>query len=44
MCDLSSLIRDQACAPCIGKWSLNHWTAREVPSFLNLAIFAGAPS
>ena len=22
--DLSSLTRDQICAPCIGRWSLNH--------------------
>ena len=22
--DLSSLTRDQTCAPCIGRWSLNH--------------------
>ena len=29
--DLSSLTRDQVCVPCIGRWSLNHWTASEVP-------------
>ena len=31
MWDLSSLTRDQTCTPCIGRWSLNHWTTREVP-------------
>ena len=31
MWDLSSLNRDQVRAPCIGRQSLNHWTAREVP-------------
>ena len=29
--DLSSQIRDQTHTPCIGRQSLNHWTAREVP-------------
>ena len=28
--DLSSMIGDQACTPCIGRWSLNDWTTREV--------------
>ena len=31
MWDLSSLTRDQTRTPCIGRRSLNHWTAREVP-------------
>ena len=31
MWDLSYLTWDQTCTPCIGRWSLNHWTAREVP-------------
>ena len=31
MWDLSSLTRDRTCTPCIGRWSLNHWTTREVP-------------
>ena len=31
MWDLSSLTRDRNCTPCIGRLSLNHWTAREVP-------------
>ena len=29
--DLSSLTSNQTCAPCIGRWSLNQWTTREVP-------------
>ena len=29
--DLSSLIRDWTCTPCIGSWSPNHWTTKEVP-------------
>ena len=35
MWDLSSLTRDGACTRCVGKGkeSLNHWTARESPSF-----------
>ena len=32
MWDLSSLTRDRTCTPCIGRRSLNHWTAREVPA------------
>ena len=31
MWNLSSLTRDQTCTPCIGRQSLNHWTATEVP-------------
>ena len=31
MWDLSSLTRDQTCMPCIGRWSPNLWTTREVP-------------
>ena len=31
MCDLSSLTKDGAHMPCIGRRSLNHWTTREVP-------------
>ena len=30
MWDLSSTTRDWTCTPCIGRQSLNHWTAREV--------------
>ena len=28
--DLNSPTRDQTCTSCIGRWSLNHWTARAV--------------
>ena len=31
MWDLSSPTRDRTRNPCIGRQSLNHWTAREVP-------------
>ena len=31
---LSSWTRDQTCTLCIGRQSLNHWTAREVPDLL----------
>ena len=30
MWDLSSPARDQTFAPCVGRLSCNHWTAREV--------------
>ena len=33
MWDLSSRTRDRTHTPCIGRQSLNHWTAREVPYF-----------
>ena len=36
MWDLSFLIRDWICTPCMGRWSLHHWTTREVPSLLSL--------
>ena len=28
---LTSLTRNWICTPCFGRWSLNHWTTREVP-------------
>ena len=31
MWDLGSLTRVQIPTPCIARWNLNHWTAREVP-------------
>ena len=34
MWDLSSLTRDWTYTHCIGRWSLNHWTAKEVPKYL----------
>ena len=40
MWDLSSLPRDQTRTPCIGKRSLNYWTAREVPMCLFLKAHA----
>ena len=38
MWDLSSPNRDQTCAPCIGRQSFNHWTAREVSNTLHWII------
>ena len=38
MWNLSSLTRDQTCTPRIGRQSLNHWTAREVPQIIFLKI------
>ena len=35
MRDLSSPTKDQTCAPCFGRQSLNHWTARKVPVSAN---------
>ena len=35
MWDLSSPTTDQTCTLCIGRQSLNHWTTREVPKFIN---------
>ena len=32
MWDLSFPTRDRTCTPCIGRRSLSHWTAREVPA------------
>ena len=36
MWDFSSLARDRTCTLCIGRWSFNHWTTREVSSKLFL--------
>ena len=36
MWDLSFPTRDRTHNPCIGRQSLNHWTAREVPAWLLL--------
>ena len=38
--DLSSLTRDQTCILCIGRWILNHWTTRGVPSLCSQRPFA----
>ena len=39
MWDLNAPTRDQTQTPCIGRFSLNHWTAREVPSGFFLPIY-----
>ena len=36
MWDLSSLTRDWTFTFCIGRWSLKHWIAREVPRFFTV--------
>ena len=38
MWDLSSLTRDWARTPCIGRWSLKHWAIREVPHRCSLML------
>ena len=35
----SSLTRDWTSTPCIGRWSLNHWTAKVLQLFFLLAFF-----
>ena len=40
MWNFSSPTRDRTLTPCIGRQSLNHWNAREVPRF----IFSKSPS
>ena len=42
----SSLIRDQTSIPCLGRWSLNRWTPREVPpdSFIQGSIISAGIS
>ena len=42
--DWCSPIRDRICTPCIERWSLNHWTAREVPKILNHIFQVFLPS
>ena len=36
--DLGSLTRELTHIPNIGRQSLNHWTAREVPKFVFLSL------
>ena len=36
--DLSSLNRDWTHTPCIRRWSLNHWTARDSPGFAFIGL------
>ena len=38
MWDLSFWTTGWTCTPCIGRWSLNLWTTREVPEEVNLNI------
>ena len=40
--DLNCLTRGQTHTPCIGRWSLNHWTAREFPH-MNFHIMKVVP-
>ena len=40
MRDLNLPTRDWTCIPCIGRWSLNHRTAREVPGKVLVLILA----
>ena len=43
MWDLTSLTRDRTCTPCIGRRSLNQWTAREVPPWgLGILLLPGS--
>ena len=36
MWEHSSPARDRTCTPCIERWSLSHWTTREVPTIIFL--------
>ena len=42
--NLRSLTGDRTCAPALEAWSLNYWTAREVPAVGHFHIFFGAIS
>ena len=45
MWDLNSLTGDGTCTLCIGRWSLNPWTAREVPRWFDFThLFGSLPS
>ena len=44
MWDLSSQTRDWTCTPCIGRRSLNHWTARQVPAVAHFLNFMCSPA
>ena len=43
MQDLSSIIRDRTHLPALAAWSLDHWTAREVPqiNLVNCSLWTG---
>ena len=36
--DLSSLTRDQTRVPCLGRWILNPWITREVPTLFSQCL------
>ena len=36
--DLRSLMRDWNLTPCIGRWRLNYWTARQIPKITSWRI------
>ena len=38
MQDASSPTRDQTRAPAVEAWSLNHWTARDMPYTLEMIV------
>ena len=42
--DLSSPTRDWTCTPCIGRWSFNHWTARDVSQLTFVGSSGGKES
>ena len=39
MWNLSSPTRNQTCTLCIGRWSLDHWTSKEVPGLTFIISF-----
>ena len=41
--DLSSSTRDRTHIPCIERWSLNHWTARQVPDYTHFGEKKNGP-
>ena len=43
MWDLNSPTRDRTRTPFIGRWSFNHWTAREVPKRVVKLVIKGHP-
>ena len=38
-CEISFLTGDPTCAPCIGRWRLNHWSTRKVPRRYSINIW-----
>ena len=41
--DLSSLTRDQTCAPCVGRLSPHHWTIKQDPGYKAIVSIWKAP-